>query len=84
MKLLLDTHIWLWYSLGTERLSEAMMRAIASPTNTLHLSPISLWETILFTEKGKLTLPPDPYIWIDFNLKMLGATEVPINRAWLP
>lgn len=81
MKLLLDTHVWLWYSLGDERLSEEMMRAIASPKNTLYLSPISLWETILLTEKDKLTLPPDPYIWIDFNLKMLGAHEVPINRA---
>ncbi|MEM6597543.1 MAG: type II toxin-antitoxin system VapC family toxin [Cyanobacteria bacterium P01_D01_bin.36] len=81
MKLLLDTHIWLWYSLGDERLPEEMMRAIASPSNTLYISPMSLWETVLLTEKGKLNLPPDPYIWIDFNLKMLGAQEVPINRA---
>lgn len=81
MKLLLDTHVWLWYALGDAQLPEAMLRAIASPNNTLYLSPISIWETILLTEQGKLTLPPDPYIWIDFNLKMLGANEVPINRA---
>ncbi|MEL7330655.1 MAG: type II toxin-antitoxin system VapC family toxin [Cyanobacteria bacterium J06560_2] len=81
MKLLLDTHIWLWYSLGDEQLPADMRRAIASSTNLLYLSPISIWKTVLLTEKGTLTLPPDPYLWIDFNLKMLGANEVPVTRA---
>jgi len=35
MKLLLDTHIWLWYLLGDERLSLQLQTAIADPNTEL-------------------------------------------------
>jgi PIN domain nuclease of toxin-antitoxin system len=81
MKLLLDTHIWLWYALGEAKLSENLRRAIADPSNELWLSPISIWEALLLSEKGRIDLPPDPIIWIEFNLKNLGADEAPLNHA---
>ena len=56
MKLLLDTHIWIWYLLGNPRLSEILQKAIADRKNELWLSPISIWETLLLTEKGKFIL----------------------------
>ena len=37
MKLLLDTHIWLWYLLGDQRLSLQLQTAIADPKNELWL-----------------------------------------------
>ncbi|MFK0730649.1 MAG: hypothetical protein ACFKPT_09170 [Gloeotrichia echinulata GP01] len=39
MKLLLDTHIWLWYLLGNERLSLGLQTTIAAATTELWLSP---------------------------------------------
>ena len=45
MKLLLDTHIWIWYLLGDSRLSTTLAKAIADEKNEIWLSPISLWET---------------------------------------
>jgi PIN domain nuclease of toxin-antitoxin system len=46
MKLLLDTHVWLWYSLGDFKLSLRLRSAIADTGNELWLSPITLWEAI--------------------------------------
>jgi PIN domain nuclease of toxin-antitoxin system len=69
MKLLLDTHLWLWYALGEAKLSENLRRAIADPSNELWLSPISIWEALLLSGKGRIDLPPDPIIWIEFNLQ---------------
>ena len=47
MKLLLDTHVWLWRMLEPERVSAPAEEAIADPGNELLLSPISTWETLV-------------------------------------
>ncbi|MEO1186558.1 MAG: PIN domain-containing protein, partial [Cyanobacteria bacterium J06636_27] len=56
MKLLLDTHIWLWYLLGDKRLSTQLQFAIAEEKTELWLSPISIWETLILAEKGRIFL----------------------------
>jgi len=60
MKILLDTHIWLWYSLGNPKLNQTLKSAIENPDNELWLSPVSIWEALLLAEKGRISLPPDP------------------------
>ena len=57
MKLLLDTHIWLWAALETSKLSEPTRAAILDPANTIHVSVASIWEVAIKTELGKLALP---------------------------
>jgi PIN domain nuclease of toxin-antitoxin system len=44
MRLLLDTHIWVWSALDRSRLSGRLIAALENPQNELWLSPISLWE----------------------------------------
>jgi len=44
MKLLLDTHAWLWFHLGDAQLSETAIRHILDPANTKFVSPASFWE----------------------------------------
>ncbi len=56
MKLLLDTHIWLWYLLGDQRLSQPLQTAIADPNTEIWLSPISIWETLILAEKRRIGL----------------------------
>ena len=80
MKLLLDTHIWLWYLLGNERLSPQLQTIIAAGTTELWLSPISIWETLLLAEKGRLSLQPNPVAWVDLALNTLEIREAPLNR----
>jgi PIN domain nuclease of toxin-antitoxin system len=71
MKLLLDTHIWIWYLLGDTRLSENIQTAISDEINELWLSPISIWETLLLAEKGRIILKPSPEKWVQNSLQQL-------------
>lgn len=80
MKLLLDTHIWLWYALGDPQLSENLQSTIASDTTELWLSPISTWEVLLLAEKGRISLQLDTVAWIDQSLKSLAIREAPLNH----
>lgn len=80
MKLLLDTHIWLWYLLKNPKLSTNLQNAIADPSNELWLSPISIWEAIILAEKNRISLQPDINTWIDLALKNLGTLEAPLNH----
>ena len=80
MKLLLDTHIWLWYALGDSQLSENLQSLIAADTTELWLSPISVWEVLLLTEKGRISLQLDAATWIDQSLKALSIHEAALNH----
>jgi PIN domain nuclease of toxin-antitoxin system len=79
MKILLDTHIWLWYSLGNPKLNQTLKSAIENPDNELWLSPISIWEALLLSEKGRISLPPDSTTWVNSVLQALRTYEAPLN-----
>ncbi|MFB2892927.1 type II toxin-antitoxin system VapC family toxin [Aerosakkonemataceae cyanobacterium BLCC-F50] len=79
MKLLLDTHIWLWYLLGDQRLSLQLQNAIVDYNTELWLSPISIWETLILAEKGRISLQPDPITWVNLALKTLETREAQMN-----
>ena len=59
MKLLLDTHAFLWFVTSDPQLSEAALDLIAEPTNEVLLSPASYWEIAIKVSLGKypLTVP---------------------------
>lgn len=57
MKLLLDTHILLWFLTDDKKLSVGSRTAIEDPDNERWLSPISLLEIALKSRLGKLRLP---------------------------
>lgn len=80
VKLLLDTHIWLWYTLGDPQLSTNLRSTIASDTTELWLSPISIWEVLLLAEKGRISLQFDTTTWIDQSVKSLAICEALLNR----
>jgi PIN domain nuclease of toxin-antitoxin system len=64
MKLLLDTHTFLWLVEGSPNLSAAAQAALADPANDLFLSVASVWELVIKVGNGKLTLstPPDVFV----------------------
>lgn len=58
MNVLLDTHIWIWWLLGSERLLQADrddLDQLASK-GRCHLAAMSLWEAQMLHSKGRLTL----------------------------
>ena len=56
MRLLLDTHVLLWFLAGNARLSTAALAALSDPANRLWLSPISLMEIAIKVRLNKLRL----------------------------
>lgn len=79
MKLLLDTHVWLWSILDPPRLSERTRTALASRENELWLSPISYWETLLLAERGRIEMDVDPQAWVRDARDAVPVTEAPLT-----
>jgi PIN domain nuclease of toxin-antitoxin system len=57
VKILLDTHLLLWWLGGGSRLPQTARRLVADPENTVFVSAVSLWEIWLKRSLGKLQLP---------------------------
>ena len=64
MKLLLDTHIWLWSVLEPDRLGRSVRRELIHAANQLWLSPLSTWEALMLNSKGRIHLPSDAASWV--------------------
>ena len=80
MKLLLDTHIWIWYLASNPRLSQTLIKTIEDETNQLYLSPISIWETLLLGEKKRVILEPTAEEWVKDSLLELEVIEAPLSN----
>lgn len=78
MRLLLDTHIWLWALLAAHRLAPPVRRALSDPESQLWLSPISTWEALLLIERGRVVVEGDVADWVR---EALSAT--PVHEAAL-
>ncbi|HYI13348.1 MAG TPA: type II toxin-antitoxin system VapC family toxin [Thermoanaerobaculia bacterium] len=57
MRLLLDTHAFLWYITEDPRLPGAWAEAIQEESNEVFLSVVSVWEALAKHQLGKLPLP---------------------------
>jgi PIN domain nuclease of toxin-antitoxin system len=80
LKLLLDTHIWLWTLLEPERLTRRVAAAVSSATNELWLSPISVWETMQLLQRGRLEVDSDPSEWVYEMLRAASLREAPLTH----
>ena len=76
-RLLIDTHIFLWWNTEPARLSDAARDALMDPANALFLSVVSLWEMQIKIQLGKLSVPPSLSVVVEQNritnqLQLLG------------
>jgi PIN domain nuclease of toxin-antitoxin system len=81
MKLLLDTHIFLWYISGDRKLPPHYKSNIQDSTNEVYLSVVSLWEIIIKNQIGKLPLPQPPEIYIPEQRKLHLISTLPLNES---
>jgi|SRR5713101_1014858 len=79
MKLLLDTHIWLWSVLEPKRLSSRVAEALENPESELWLSPISIWELLILCEKGRMALDEEIEVWIPRAMRALPLREASVT-----
>ena len=56
MNLLLDPHIFIWWSVTQEKLSDTVMDLLQDNANTIILSLASIWEMQIKVQRGKLTI----------------------------
>jgi PIN domain nuclease of toxin-antitoxin system len=56
MKLLLDTHTFIWLDTAPEKLSPTALAACEAPDNELYFSVVSAWEIQIKAQLGRLTL----------------------------
>ena len=64
MRLLLDTHVWLWWMLGSSKIGKKAQRLMFDPESTLYFSTASAWEIAIKYSIGKLPLPAPPASYI--------------------
>jgi PIN domain nuclease of toxin-antitoxin system len=64
MRILLDTHIFLWFISGDSQLSTDVRDAVRDSDNEVYLSAISVWEAIVKYQLGKLPLPEHPATYL--------------------
>ncbi len=60
MRLLLDTHTFLWFLLDDPQLSPTARSTIVDPLNEVEISPASYWEVAIKIRLRKYVLP-EPY-----------------------
>jgi PIN domain nuclease of toxin-antitoxin system len=81
MKLLLDTHIWIWSVLEPQRISRRVAAELDNPENELWLSPVSIWEAMLLYRKGRLKIPEGFSTWLTRALTGASFMEAPMTFA---
>lgn len=81
MKLLLDTHIFLWFISGDKRLSEDMLYIIRDTNNDVYLSVVSQWEAIVKYQLGKLPLPQPPNVYLPVQRQKHQIASLSLDEA---
>ena len=78
MKLLLDTHAFLWFVAGDERLSKRARRAMEAEGAELVLSAAVVWEMAIKAGLGRLVLPTTVEDYVMEKMAE-GFTMLPID-----
>jgi PIN domain nuclease of toxin-antitoxin system len=78
LKLLLDTHTFLWSVGDDPRLSPVARQHIADPSNDLFISIASLWEATIKIATGKMRVPGDTVDYLLNRTVETGTNILPI------
>ena len=81
MKFLLDTCVFLWFISGDKRLSKSLRERICNPENEIFLSTVSIWESIVKYQLGKLPLPEPPAKYLPAQRKKHKISSLPLDEG---
>jgi|ERR1035438_993951 PIN domain nuclease of toxin-antitoxin system len=81
MKLLLDTHIWIWALHSPEKLSRGVRRELHRASNELYLSPVSIWEANHLVRRKRLRVRQGFTQWFDEVMAQVPLREAPFTFA---
>lgn len=80
MRVLLDTHCWLWMQSAPTRLSPDGVRVVEDPDNELLLSTVSSWEIAIKYALGRLSLPEPPARYVPDRIQSSGVIPIPVEH----
>jgi PIN domain nuclease of toxin-antitoxin system len=80
VKILLDTHCWLWMLSAQERFSSEGLAHVTGAANELLLSAGSAWEIAIKYSLGRLQLPMDPAEFVPNRLTATGTLPLAIDH----
>lgn len=78
MRLLLDTHIFIWAAGDRKRLSSRILALLADAENELLLSTASVWELAIKTASGRLDFPLEDF---DMTLADMEIEPIPVSAS---
>jgi PIN domain nuclease of toxin-antitoxin system len=81
MRILLDTHVFLWYISADPQLPFPFRDAIRDPANEVYLSAASVWEAVVKYALGKLPLPDAPARYLPQQRAAHRITTLPVEEA---
>ena len=81
MKLLLDTHIWIWALHSPEQLGRKVRRELQRASNELYLSPVSIWEAHHLVRRKRLRVRQGFTQWLDDVMAQVPIREAPFTFA---
>ena len=79
MKVLIDTHTFLWWNTEDPLLSVHAKEIIADGQNEVFLSAASVWEIVIKTAKGRLVLPESPAKYISSRMSLYRFRTLPVQ-----
>ena len=79
MRLLLDTHCWLWLGFEPKRLGRKTRALLSDLGNETYLSAVSAWEIVLKSARGKLRLPADPATYVRTRLRISQTSPLDVS-----
>jgi PIN domain nuclease of toxin-antitoxin system len=80
VRLLLDTHVFLWLNAAPERLGRARVE-VEDSRNRLVVSAASSWEIAIKHARGRLPLPDPPERYVPDLIRRIGAQALTIEHA---
>ncbi len=81
MRVLLDTHIFLWYITNDSRLPPEAASIIRQPMNEVYLSVVSVWEALVKHQLGKLPLPSPADDYLRNRRELHRIASLPLDEA---
>ena len=81
MRVLLDTHVWLWMQAEPGRLARRVRALLEDPANDLVLSAASSWEIVIKWAIGRLELPEPPGAFVEARMMATGVTPLAITHS---
>lgn len=76
--IILDTHVWIWWSNESRKLSDKAREAIQE-ADAVGIPAIACWELAMLVSKNKLQLAMDVQIWIEIALQRKKVCLLPLS-----